>query len=167
MTRLIVDTQARTLTAFGRTTSCMIGRSGACPAADKREGDGMTPRGNWRICAVLLRPDRIEPLALNLPWRWLRRDDGWSDDGLDPAYNRPVVHPHRFSAEHLWRDDAVYDAIVTLGHNDAPPMPGLGSAIFLHVWNPGQPTEGCVAIAKEELLALLPALSPGDSLAIA
>lgn len=162
MTRIVVDTAARTLTAFGRTISCAIGRSGACPAAEKREGDGMTPRGSWPIRAVLLRPDRVEPPALHLPWRWLRPHDGWSDDPADPAYNRPIRHPHPFSAERLWRENGLYDVIVTLGHNDGPPVPGLGSAIFLHVWNEGGPTEGCVAIAKAELLTLLPLLTPGD-----
>ena len=38
-----------------------------------------------------------------MPWRWLRPDDGWSDDAADPAYNRPVRHPHPYSAEWLWR----------------------------------------------------------------
>ena len=166
MTILSVDTHARTLTAFGRTIPCAIGRSGSCPAADKREGDGMTPQGSWPLRAILLRPDRIEPPSVRLPWRWLRPSDGWSDDPADPAYNRPVRHPHGFSAERLWRNDPLYDAIVVLGHNDDPPSPGLGSAIFLHCWKHGAPTEGCVAIDQIELLAMLPLLAPGDRIEI-
>ena len=46
--------------------------------------------------------------------------------------------------------------MVILGHNDDPPVPGLGSAIFLHVAKDGYaPTEGCVALSREDLLALL------------
>ena len=162
-----MDVAARTLSAFGRTIPCAIGRNGAISAADKREGDGMTPMGSWPIRAALLRPDRVAlPAGIRLPWRWLRPEDGWSDDPADPAYNRPVRHPHRHSAERLWREDGLYDAIVTLGHNDAPPVPGLGSAIFLHCWNGGRPTEGCVAIAKEEMLTLLPLLESGDVIGI-
>ena len=101
-----------------------------------------------------------------LPWRWLRPDDGWSDDVRDPAYNRPIRHPHAFSAERLWREDGLYDIIVVLGHNDAPPKPDAGSAIFLHCWRDGAPTEGCVAIARDDLLALLPLLHAGDVLEI-
>jgi L,D-peptidoglycan transpeptidase YkuD (ErfK/YbiS/YcfS/YnhG family) len=101
-----------------------------------------------------------------LPWRWIRPDDGWSDDVRDPAYNCPVRHPHGFSAEKLWRDDELYDVIVILGHNDAPPVAGAGSAIFFHCWRDGAATEGCVAIAKAEMLALLPALAPGDTIEI-
>jgi len=163
VTTLVVDTTARTLTAFGRTIPCSIGRNGAIPASEKREGDGMTPLGLSPIRAALLRPDRVAlPQGLRLPWRWLRPDDGWSDDPADPAYNRPVRHPHRFSAERLWREDGLYDVILVLGHNDAPRVPGLGSAIFVHCWNEGQATEGCVTVAKEELLSLLPLLATRD-----
>lgn len=163
MTALVVDTAARTLTAFGRNIPCSIGRGGAIAAADKREGDGMTPLGVWPIRAVLLRPDRVAlPSRMQLPWRWLRPDDGWSDDPADPAYTRPIRHPHPFSAERLWREDGLYDVIVVLGHNDAPPMPEMGSAIFLHCWKAGQATEGCVAVAREELLSLLLLLRAGN-----
>jgi L,D-peptidoglycan transpeptidase YkuD (ErfK/YbiS/YcfS/YnhG family) len=164
--KLTVDTAARTLRVDGRSIACSIGRSGAFPAADKREGDGATPLGTWSIRAALLRPDRVAPVNTALPWRWLREQDGWSDDVDDPAYNRPVRHPHEFSAERLWRDDELYDVIVILGHNDAPPVAPLGSGIFLHCWRDGAPTEGCVAIPKDDLLALLPALRPGDSIEI-
>ncbi len=162
MNSLRVDAAARTLRAFGQTMPCAIGRGGTCPAADKREGDGRTPQGRWPIRAVLLRPDRVARPALRLPWRWLRRADGWSDDPADPAYNRPVVHPHAQSAERMWRDDGLYDVVVVLGHNDAPPVAGAGSAIFLHCWNEAAPTEGCVAVAKQALLALLPRLAAGE-----
>lgn len=156
---MIVDTGALTLTAFGEVWPCVIGRGGAVAAANKREGDGATPLGTWPLRAALLRPGRglIPPRAL--PWRWLRPSDGWSDDPADPAYNRPVLHPRSFSAEQLWRDDAVYDAIVVLGHNDTPPVPGLGSAIFLHATRPDRrPTEGCVAVDAAVLASLLPRL---------
>ena len=47
-----------------------------------------------------------------------------------------------------------------------PPVPRCGSAIFLHCWNDGAPTEGCVAIEKERLIELLPALAPGELLEV-
>jgi len=168
MTQIVrVDSAARTLTAFGRAIPCAIGRAGACPAADKREGDGMTPFGTWPIRGALFRPGRAAPPpGLLLPWRWIRPDDGWSDDPADPAYNRPVLHPRRFSAERLWRGDGLYDIVLALGHNDAPPLPGLGSAIFLHCWQDAAATEGCVAIAKEELAALAARLPAGAAIRI-
>ena len=117
---------------------------------------------------ILLRPDRIAPpIDLALPWRWIAPGDGWSDDPRDPCYNRPVRRPHRFSAERLWRDDGLYDVIVLTGYNDAPPQAGKGSAIFLHCWRDGAPTEGCVAIDRNALIGLLPLLRPGDTLTVA
>lgn len=164
---LVTAVGAGTLSGFGVTIAASFGRSGAIAAADKREGDGATPLGVWPVRAALLRPDRMAPPATRLPWRWLRAGDGWSDDAADPAYNRPVGHPHRFSAERLWRDDHAYDIIVILGHNDSPPRAGLGSAIFLHCSQPDRrPTEGCVAIERRQLAMCLDRLAPGDMLRI-
>lgn len=162
-----VDAAQQMLHAGGCSIKCNIGRSGSLQAAHKREGDGATPLGDWPIRGILLRPDRIAlPAGLRLPWRWLRPADGWSDDPDDPAYNRPVRHPHARSAERLWRADGLYDIIVLLGHNDRPPIAGAGSAIFLHCSRDGAPTEGCVAIDRSALLALLPQFAPGDALTI-
>lgn len=142
---------------------CAIGRSGACLSGQKQEGDGCTPLGKWPIRTVLFRLGRSLPSPrLKIPWRWIGRQDGWSDDPSDPSYNRPVRLPHGFSAENLIRDDPLYDVIVTLGHNDAPPELGKGSAIFLHIWNDAKPTEGCVAIARTDMDRLLPQLMPDD-----
>ncbi|KAK0336413.1 hypothetical protein LTR94_008927 [Friedmanniomyces endolithicus] len=146
--------------------ACTIGRSGACAAADKREGDGCTPLGNWPIRAVLLRPGKVSATGIALPWRWTHAGDGWSDDPADPAYNRPVRLPRPFSTESLQRSDDAYDVIVILGHNDAPPVPGMGSAIFFHL-SEGRPTAGCVAVDRDDMLRLLPLLSPGDVMTIA
>lgn len=165
--RLVADGKAGLLDVGDRAIPCSIGKGGLVAAADKKEGDGASPIGVWPIRGVLLRPDRVAlPKGMQFPWRWIRLGDGWSDDPEDPAYNKPVQHPHPYSAERLWRDDELYDVVIVLGYNDAPPKPAAGSAIFLHCWRDGDPTEGCVAIAKAEMLALLPRLAPGDLLEI-
>ena len=165
--KLVADGKAGLLHAGERTIPCSIGKSGLIAAADKREGDGASPIGVWSIRGVLLRPDRVTlPSRLQLPWRWIRPDDGWSDGVDDPAYNRPVRHPHGFSAERLWRQDELYDVVVVLGYNDAPIVQGAGSAIFWHCWRDGATTEGCVAIARQDMIGLLPACAPGDALEI-
>ncbi|MEO9467485.1 L,D-transpeptidase family protein [Parasphingorhabdus sp.] len=167
MSVIKVDTAALTLTFEDMTIPCSIGRSGACPAANKREGDGYTPLGRWPLRTILFRPGRSRPVQnISLPWRWTGAQDGWSDDPADPAYNRPIALPHRFSAEALVRDDPLYDIIVILGHNDAPSVPGSGSAIFFHIWNEAKPTEGCVAIARDAMDILLPRLKAGDVMEI-
>jgi len=162
---LIVDSAARTIHFGNVVAPCVIGRSGPIEATDKREGDGATPLGCWPIRGVLLRPDRGLLPPAHLPWRWLREEDGWSDDPRDPAYNRPVRHPHPYSAERLWREDRLYDAIVLLGHNDNPPVAGEGSAIFLHL-REGEFTEGCVAVPRETMSELLATLDIGSMLII-
>jgi len=165
---LHVDTASLTLTADGVTTPCLIGRAGPIAADRKREGDGHTPLGTFALRRVLLRPDRgLGVPSGGLRWRWLTPADGWSDDPADPAYNREVPHPHTFSAERLWRDDGQYDVIVPVGFNDAPSAPGRGSAIFLHCTAAGHPaTAGCVAVAREALVALLPFLTQDSRIAI-
>jgi L,D-peptidoglycan transpeptidase YkuD (ErfK/YbiS/YcfS/YnhG family) len=163
---LRVDTAAGLFHAGDSALPCMIGRGGTCPAEAKREGDGCTPIGRWALRGALLRRDRVSPTALPLPWRWIDPADGWSDDPADPAYNRPVSHPHRFSAERLWREDGAYDVIVPLGYNDAPPRAGAGSAIFLHCTDFDRPTEGCIAIARDALVELLPRLTANDVIEI-
>ncbi|BAV65261.1 L,D-transpeptidase family protein [Sphingobium cloacae] len=166
MTLIRVDSAARRLRFDGMEMDCEIGRGGVCPAVDKREGDGCTPLGRWPLRAVLLRPGRADPSGVKLPWRWVREGDGWSDDAADPAYNRPVRLPRPHSAESLWRSDDAYDVVVVLGHNDAPPVPGAGSAIFFHLYE-GRPTAGCIAVARADMLRLLPLLHPGDAMEIA
>ena len=160
-----VDCAAGRLTFGDLAMDCTIGRGGACAAADKREGDGCTPTGSWPIRGVLLRPGKVDAAGIRLPWRWVRAGDGWSDDGADPAYNRPVRLSRAFSAESLTRGDEAYDVIVVLGHNDAPPVAGRGSAIFFHL-SEGRPTAGCVAVEREDMLRLLPLLAPGDAMDI-
>ncbi len=146
---------------------CAFGRGGAVEAGAKREGDGATPLGTWPLRRVLWRPDRLARPATALPAAPIAPDDGWSDDPADPAYNRPVTHPHPHSAERLWREDGLYDVVVVLAHNDDPPAPGRGSAIFLHCAKPGfPPTEGCVALARDDLLAVLARAAPGDALVV-
>jgi L,D-peptidoglycan transpeptidase YkuD (ErfK/YbiS/YcfS/YnhG family) len=138
---------------------CALGRSGI--AANKKEGDGCTPAGRFPIRHLLYRPDRVRDLALRIPARPLSPMDGWCDDPADPQYNRPVTLPYSGRHERLWREDSIYDLIVVIGHNDAPVIPGDGSAVFLHLARPDfTPTEGCVAFARAEFVRLLEHMAP-------
>ena len=151
----------------GQEVRAAFGKGGLKPAGDKREGDGATPIGVWLLRRVLYRPDKGAAPSTGLPVAAIRPDDGWCDAADDPNYNRPVTLPYAASAERMWRDDDVYDLVVVLGHNDDPVIPGLGSAIFMHLAREDyRPTEGCVALARPDLEALLAAAEPGDALAI-
>lgn len=134
--------------------ACALGRSGV--TLDKREGDGATPIGRFALRHLLYRADRLDTPTTDLTATPIKPTDGWCDAPNDPFYNRPIQHPYSVSAERLWRDDARYDLIVVLGHNDDPVIPGAGSAIFLHVAAEDfRPTEGCIALHTEDVLALL------------
>jgi L,D-peptidoglycan transpeptidase YkuD (ErfK/YbiS/YcfS/YnhG family) len=149
----------------GHRWRCAIGRSGV--RADKREGDGATPAGCWPLRRVLYRADRLAAPACALPLSEIGPDDGWCDDPGDTCYNRPVVLPYSGRHERLWREDGIYDVVVVLGHNDDPPRPGAGSAVFLHVARADfAPTEGCVALALDDLLRLLRLAGPDSRVCV-
>lgn len=149
----------------GREFRCAIGRSGI--ARRKTEGDGATPAGRFPLRRVLYRADRIEAPRTALPAAAIARDGGWCDAPGDALYNREVRHPYPAGAERLWRADGCYDLLAAIGFNDDPVVDGGGSAIFLHVARPGYPpTEGCVALALDELRGILAAWTPGDRIEI-
>lgn len=151
----------------GREVRCALGRGGVTAADAKVEGDGKTPAGVWPIRRVVWRPDRGSAPRTAFPCEATRPTDGWCDDAGDKAYNRPVTLPYPASCETMWREDELYDIVVILAHNDDPPVPGKGSAIFLHCARPGYPpTEGCVALARADVEALLAAAKPGDAVEI-
>jgi L,D-peptidoglycan transpeptidase YkuD (ErfK/YbiS/YcfS/YnhG family) len=142
-----------------------LGKGGV--SDDKREGDGATPEGCYPLRRVYYRPDHLTTPVCSLPKQAIEAADGWCDDPADVAYNRAVRLPYPASHEVLWRDDRLYDLLVVIGHNDAPPQPGKGSAIFMHVARPGYlPTEGCVALALADLQALLAMVQEGDRLCV-
>ena len=149
----------------GRTYRCALGHGGV--RADKREGDGATPVGRFALRQAYFRPDRLSPPATPLAIMPLDPAMGWCDDPADPAYNRAVTLPHAGRHEKLWREDQLYDVIVVLGYNDAPPVAGRGSAIFLHVARDDYaPTEGCVALRLADLLDILRDCDTGSGLRV-
>jgi len=156
----LVVTPNRRLTLGNKSFPCALGRGGC--HLQKIEGDGVTPIGIWNLRKVYYRPDRLDPPKTILPIAALTPNDGWCDDPDHVDYNRFVSLPHAASCEKLWREDHVYDVIVTLGHNDNPVISGAGSAIFFHVARENfEPTEGCVALSMKALLDVLAIVGPG------
>ncbi|MFI4988276.1 MAG: L,D-transpeptidase [Alphaproteobacteria bacterium] len=148
-----------------RAARCALGRSGV--RSEKREGDGATPAGAFPLRRLLYRADRLACPATRLAADRIGERDAWCDAPADPRYNQQIRLPYPASHEHLWRADHLYDVVVVLGCNDAPTVPGRGSAVFLHVARPDYgPTEGCVALALPDLLALLEAAGPEDRLVV-
>jgi L,D-peptidoglycan transpeptidase YkuD (ErfK/YbiS/YcfS/YnhG family) len=136
-----------------------IGRGGI--KANKREGDGGTPRGAFRLKQLWWRADRHPRPQTRLPVRRIGKDDGWCEDPTDRRYNRRITVPADSNADRLARLDPLYDFIVELDHNTRPRIAGRGSAVFVHIARPGfAPTAGCVAMTMPALRRLLERVGP-------
>jgi L,D-peptidoglycan transpeptidase YkuD (ErfK/YbiS/YcfS/YnhG family) len=147
------------LLAGGRAIPVVLGRSGIF--ANKREGDGATPRGRFRPVRVWWRPDRGPRPRTALPVRRVEPDIAWCEDTADRRYNRPFHRAAGETGDRLWRDDGLYDLIVEIDHNRRPRVAGRGSAVFIHVARPDRgTTAGCVALDARELRRLLLHLCP-------
>lgn len=146
------------LTIGDRIFPCALGRSGI--NAQKREGDGHTPAGRYRLLAAYYRPDRLPRPLTKLPLRAVKKNDGWCDAPEDPRYNKPVKLPCNASHEAMWREDNLYDCVVVLDQNFTVKKRFGGSAIFFHVASAGlKPTEGCVAVPFAAMIRVLAAAS--------
>ena len=143
-----------TLESQGRVFDVCLGRSGI--RAEKREGDGATPGGVFRLERMLWRADRLARPKTRLPAISILPHMGWSDDPANFRYNRPVNLPWPASAECLWRPDHLYDLVLVTSHNQNPVVPGAGSAVFVHLQRHDKgPTAGCIALQLADLLHLL------------
>ena len=132
---------------------CSIGINGL--SENKSEGDGCTPVGTFRINKILYRPDKINDVKFLLDTEIIGKLDGWCDDVNSQFYNQKILFPFESSAEHLYRKDDLYDIVCVIDYNLNPIVKGKGSAIFLHVATDDySPTQGCVAIKKDELLQI-------------
>lgn len=139
---------------------CVLGRGGV--VSRKREGDGGTPRGSFRLLAGYFRSDRTRRPRSLVPLRPTRPDDGWCDDPNSFSYNRPIRLPADVRHEQMAMPDSVYDVVLPTSYNVAPRKLGAGSAIFIHLRRPdGKATEGCIAFSADDMRRLLPRLSQG------
>ncbi len=149
----------------GGAARAVCGRAGV--RADKLEGDGASPAGTFPLVCAYYRADRLAPPPSALSVTALRLNDGWVDDPADPQYNRRVSLPYPAGHEAMWRADGLYDILVVIGYNTDPPVPGYGSAIFLHVARPDfAPTAGCIAVERDVIARLLGLLGPGSTITI-
>ncbi len=132
----------------------VVGSGGIAPIGAKREGDKRTPSGTFPLGPAF----GYEPTAdTRLHYRQATADDYWIDAVQSPDYNR-WVHGTKPTCSHelLRRGDDQYRLAAVIGYNLDPVIPGRGSAIFLHIWKqPGQGTDGCVALNAENVAKLL------------
>ena len=140
--------------------SAVIGKNGFAAPGEKREGDGKTPSGLFRLGTAFGYPEKVNT---KMTYRQALDDDIWIDDPDAADYNRWVKKEQTKanSYEILKRDDPLYEYAIVIEYNTDPVIKGHGSAIFLHIRAAsGEPTAGCVAVTEENMLRLLSRLDP-------
>lgn len=137
-------------------------------SVDKREGDRRTPVGTFGFAEAFgILPD---PGSV-IPYKKVDGHDFWVDDSSSRYYNQMVstrqVVPDWNSAEALAKVVPSYHYVLALDYNTVNPVPGKGSAIFLHGIHPEKTwTEGCIAIPEERVKQLLQELKAGAKIVI-
>ena len=132
---------------------CSIGKKGL--KSKKTEGDQCTPIGVFKIGKVYYRPDRIEKIDTMLKTKAITKNMGWCDDPYNKNYNKEIVLNKKNKGETLFRNDNAYDILIVIEYNINKTKPFKGSAIFIHLTKNYSPTEGCIALKKNDLLILL------------
>ena len=143
---------------------CAIGKKGI--GNKKKEGDSITPIGQFKIKYILYRKDRVKILT-KLKKKVIKKNMGWCDDPKSSHYNKPIKLPFASKHELLYKKENIYDIILVLNYNMNPIKKNKGSAIFIHVAkNNFKKTEGCVAIKKINLKKLIKEISPTTKIKI-
>ena len=153
------------LTAGPHVFPVALGRGGI--VANKREGDGGTPRGVFRPRKLWWRADRHTRPRTFIATHAIRPEDAWCEDPSDRHYNRPIRLRSEAAGDRLTRKDHLYDFIVEIDHNTRPRVAGRGSAVFLHLARENfGPTAGCVSMTPSAMLHLLRRLGPRTRIVI-
>ena len=133
---------------------CAIGKRGI--NKKKREGDLITPKGLFKIKVIYYRKDKIKKIDSVIKTKIIKKNMGWCDDYKSQKYNKLIKYPFKYNSERLYRSDNTYDIILVLDYNMTPIKANKGSAIFIHVSKKGYPpTEGCIALKKNDLIKLI------------
>jgi L,D-peptidoglycan transpeptidase YkuD (ErfK/YbiS/YcfS/YnhG family) len=133
---------------------CALGKAGI--GKKKKEGDNITPKGLYKIVKIYYRKERIKKVSSKFKLIKITKNIGWCDDPNSEKYNQIINLPTKYSYEKLYRKDNVYDLILVLNYNMNPVVKNKGSAIFIHIAKKEyQPTQGCIALKKGNLVKLI------------
>jgi L,D-peptidoglycan transpeptidase YkuD (ErfK/YbiS/YcfS/YnhG family) len=137
---------------------CALGKAGI--GKKKKEGDNITPKGNFKILKIYYRKDRLKKITSKFKIIKITRNMGWCDDPNSKKYNQLIKLPTSYSYERLYRKENIYDLIIVLNYNIKPTIKNKGSAIFIHVASKNfNKTAGCIALKKRDLRKLIKAIN--------
>jgi L,D-peptidoglycan transpeptidase YkuD (ErfK/YbiS/YcfS/YnhG family) len=171
-------TSYATLRTWQRAGRCWRAAGGPYPARvgrnglrkDRREGDGTTPIGTFRIGPVMY--GNAPNPGVKFRYHRLRCGDWWVEDPRSPAYNTfrhvacGVQPPFRTTTPDMSKSPRAYPFLAVIEFNMHPVVPGRGSGILLHAQT-GRATNGCVSLPRADLVRVLRWLEPGAAPRIA
>jgi L,D-peptidoglycan transpeptidase YkuD (ErfK/YbiS/YcfS/YnhG family) len=136
-------------------------------AGIKKEGDGRTPAGVFRIGGAWGADNSIRKHA-QLPYRRVTSRDLWVEDPESPSYNKHVILTHDPATpweikQQMKQDDPAHKLKLFIAHNAAPNIrKGAGSSIFFHIWRDGggKPTAACTTMNETKLRTLIASIDP-------
>lgn len=154
--------------AAGPPVDVVIGRTGLAwgrglhspqNGTQKREGDGKAPAGVFALGTSF---GFASTAGWKLPYLQLHETTECVDDAASTFYDQIVERTPAadWTSSEKMRSIGLYKWGAVVSHN-APPAPGAGSCIFLHVG--AKPTAGCTAMAESDLVTLLQWLDPKKS----
>jgi len=140
-----------------------VGYNGVARPGAKREGDGRTPSGTYGLSFFF----GVQPSpGVYFSYRHAYSYDYWDDDPASPRYNEWVVGKANAGRNpEPMHNVPPYNYAAVIAYNTAR-VPGLGSAIFLHVGTGGA-TAGCVSLPASQLVQVLRWLRPSANPRIA
>jgi L,D-peptidoglycan transpeptidase YkuD (ErfK/YbiS/YcfS/YnhG family) len=147
--------------AVGGPYAARVGRNGI--RKNRREGDGTTPIGTFRIGRVMY-GNEPNP-GVKFRYLRLRCGDWWNEDPSSPTYNTlrrlrcGQQPPFRVTGLGMWQEQTAYPHLAVVEFNMNPVVRGRGSGIFLHAQT-GGPTNGCISLRRADLVRVLRWLSP-------
>ena len=144
---------------------CFVGKNGI--GSKKREGDLITPRGKFKLKKVFYKKKELNKIKTRIPKTEIKKNFAWCTDSNNKSYNSLISKPIGCEYEDMFRKDSLYDIVIVLDFNYTSPIKYKGSAIFLHCSeNKTKFTEGCIAMAKKDLMELIPHITLSSSLII-
>ncbi len=121
----------------------------------KKEGDWRAPAGVFSL-GPAFGDERHQPYARKIPFLLVADGLECVDDPDSVHYNRFITektaHRDWKSSEKMKEIGFLYAIGLVIQHNLNPIKPGMGSAIFMHVWRQkGMGTAGCTAMEEKDL----------------
>jgi len=132
---------------------CCVGKHGF--SKNKIEGDKKTPKGIFKLGNIFFRKDRVHVPVSKIKKIPIKKNMGWCDDPKNPRYNKLIKISKKIKHEKMFRRDNKYDFLIPIKYNMEKIIKKKGSAIFLHLTNNYKPTNGCIALKKNDFLILL------------